>query len=72
MLRTEADEIGGGELLITHVLHDKEARRLTPRCRCSSGDRFLSFALLFVLFGFDAMFAPGYFFRLVHIPLPFN
>jgi len=27
---------------------------------------FLRFALLVVLFGFDTMFTPGYFFRFVH------
>src|SRR2546422_4364699 len=70
MLRTEADEIGGGEvLLIAHMLCEGEARRLASRCGRGYSSAWLlrlSFVLLFVLLRLDAMFAPGYFFRLVH------
>ena len=70
MLRTEADDIGGGDvLLIVHMLKNMEARRLTPRCRRGYTATWLlrlHFVLLFILFCFNAVFTPGYPLRLVH------
>jgi hypothetical protein len=70
MLRTDADDIGGGEvLLITHMLKNMEARRLTPRCGRGSAATWLlclHLVLLFVLLGLNAVFAPGYPLRFVH------
>jgi hypothetical protein len=66
MLRTDAEDIEDDEVFIAHV-QKMEARRLSPRWRCSNRTGgFLRFALLVVLFGFDTMFTPGYFFRFVH------
>jgi hypothetical protein len=70
MLRTEADDIGGGDvLLIAHVLKNIETRRLTPRCRRGYTATWLlclHFVLFFVLLCFNAVFAPGHPLRLVH------
>src|SRR5579884_1596687 len=76
ILRTEADDIGGCELLILHayrankvLVSNRKARRLSPRCRGGNGaSRFLlCLAFLFRLLFLDAMLPPGDFLRLVHM-----
>ena len=71
MLRTDAEEIGDVELLMTQA--KREARRLSPRCWCGCGAAsLLRFALFVVFFCFNSMLSPCNSFCLVHTCYPFQ
>lgn len=80
ILRTEAEDIGGGEPLMCFALEKyqgqaswptKAARRLAARYCGRRAAAFLYLAFIISLFGFDAVFTPGNTFCLVHMLLPF-